>query len=78
MTEMQWRSFTQDIKEIKSDIHDIKTTLNGTPSSPDKGLKVRVDRLEQTSKLTTWITKTAIGGAIAAMGTAIWSVIKKG
>ena len=39
----------QELQHIKRDVGDIKTAVNGTEQSP--GLKIRVDRIEQTEGL---------------------------
>ena len=39
----------QELQYIKRDVGDIKTAVNGTEQSP--GLKIRVDRIEQTEGL---------------------------
>ena len=50
--------------ELKKAIEEIKLILTGN-GDPQKGLVVRVDRLEQRSKLLGYISGSILGGLIA-------------
>lgn len=44
-------------------------------SEPERGMVVRLDRLEQARKNATWIGRTAMGAAITAAVLALWSLV---
>ena len=55
------------LNQIKEQQDEFCVAINGTNEEPQKGLKVRVDRLEEQSKTTSWLSKTTLGAVIAAV-----------
>lgn len=64
------------IPEIQKSVEETKIILNGPPSEPEKGLKVRVDRLEQSQSRRDWWNKTIVGALLASIATSIWMWFK--
>ena len=61
------------LKQIRSDIGDIKHLLTGD-GTPDKGIIVRLDRLEQSEGRRKWVIRgvaTAVIGMIVQM---VWKI----
>lgn len=44
-------------------------------SEPERGMVVRLDRLEQARKNASWLGKTAMGAAITAAVLALWGLL---
>ena len=64
----------QELQYIKRDIGEIKTAVNGTEQTP--GLKIRVDRLEQTEgsrKRMLGLVWTSIGSLLVGLLVALLS-----
>ncbi len=55
------------IPDLKKAVNHIQVTLNGTPEAPEKGLKVRMDRIEQTETSRTWFGRTVVGASVVAL-----------
>lgn len=54
------------IIQMARQIDEIHTRVVGPPNEPEKGLVVRVDRLEQSAKKAGWFATTALGSVIVA------------
>lgn len=77
------------VSEIRQTLHDLRggqermerklnsvcTYLNGPDDEPEKGLKVRFDRVEQVQKNQKWWAGTAITAALGACATGLWAVL---
>lgn len=61
-------------KEQTKMLRGIWNTIHGENESP--GIKGRLDRLEQTDARRTWWFRTAVGGSIAAIATAVFSLFR--
>lgn len=64
----------QELQYIKRDVSEIKAAVNGTDQTP--GLKIRVDRLEQTEgsrKRTLGFVWTSIGSLLVGLLVALFS-----
>lgn len=55
------------LNQIADKQNSINVSLNGTEEEPEKGLKVRVDRLEEKARRASWLSTTAFGALIAAI-----------
>lgn len=62
--------YLSTLKRIERDVADIRVTLHGDNGSP--GLRIRVDRLEQRAKFTSWLAGTAFGSVLTAAGVWLW------
>ena len=56
---------TNQIDNIKDDLTTVKHLLTGN-GNPSSGVIVRLDRVEQDHKKTSWLVKTALGAALTA------------
>lgn len=65
----------QDIAKLSDDVRGVTHLLTGN-GTPEKGVIVRLDRIEQDNQRRENWTKTAIGGAIAAGVAAVGAWIK--
>lgn len=63
------------LKHMATQVDDLHTHIVGKPGATDKGLLVRVDRLEQTSKKASWFAGVGFAAAIGAFITTAWSKI---
>ena len=66
---------TSMLAEIRDSQQRMERLLTGG-EKPAEGLLIRVDRLEQSEKTRTWLTHTALGGVLSAMGMAIWGLVR--
>ena len=57
------------LDDINSQLREITHLLTGN-GNPDKGIIVRLDRLEQNESRRVWLLRTAIAASIAAIATA--------
>jgi hypothetical protein len=59
------------IPKLVTDLEELKVSINGCPEEPDKGMKVRVDRLEQSEKrrsaIIAFLATSTVGLAINAL-----------
>lgn len=67
---------SEDKKEILSKLDTINALLNGD-ESPEKGMIVRLDRLERSEQNRTWLLRTTIIAAIGALLSTIASWFKQ-
>lgn len=65
----------QDIAKLSDDVRGVTHLLTGD-GTPEKGVIVRLDRLEQDNQRRENLAKTAIGGAIAASVAALGAWLK--
>lgn len=61
---------------MEEKLNDIVLTINGPKGEPEKGVVVRMDRLEQSEKRRSVLSKTAVGAACAALAGMIVSWFK--
>lgn len=67
----------EDIKAIKRDVAKVLKLLDGN-GEPERGLVVRVDRIEQREKARSKVLWTVGAGALTALGTTVWGWVTKG
>lgn len=65
----------QDIAKLSDDVRVVTHLLTGN-GTPEKGVIVRLDRIEQDNQRRENLAKTAIGGAIAASVAALGAWLK--
>lgn len=58
------------LDRIESTISDIKVILTGN-SKPERGLIIRVDRLEQIQRRGVWFIRLVIGAVVVAVAYAV-------
>lgn len=64
------------LDSILARLDRIDAHLIGEPGSTDKGLVVRVDRLEQSESRRLWAVRAAVGAALGAVVTAIGAILR--
>lgn len=64
------------LEEIGTKLDRIERFVTGD-HEPEKGLLVRIDRIEQAEITRKWWTQTAVGAAITAIVTSVWSIFAK-
>ncbi len=72
----RWDEVNSKLEEIKSSVDEVNATINGTATAPEKGFKVRLDRLEQNDKDRTWFNRAVLFCIIGLMIKAVWSAMK--
>lgn len=67
------RRIMERLEEIGGKLDRIEKFVTGD-HEPEKGLLVRIDRIEQADITRRWWTQTAVGAAITAVVTSVWSI----
>ena len=67
----------EQLDRIESEVVAVKHLLTGN-GTPERGIIVRVDRLEQSDKTRSWWTRTAAAAGVTALVGTCWSVIRGG
>lgn len=61
------------VNDIRESQRRVEVAVHGTDENPAVGLRVRVDRLEQSEQRRNWIAGIAMTAAIGAMLTTVWA-----
>lgn len=61
------RESDKQLEEINKKLGTITEVLIGKPTSPEKGLVIRTDRIEQRIGMVVWLVRLAVGTAMAAI-----------
>ena len=67
------RRIMDRLEEIAGKCDRIEKFVTGD-HEPEKGLLVRIDRIEQTEIARKWWTQSALGAAITAIVASVWSI----
>lgn len=79
--EERWQKVQEHMSLIPSmskKLEALDISINGCDEEPEKGIKVRLDRLEQTEKRRDWWITSALGASISAIGVSLWNLLRKG
>lgn len=60
------------IPGIKAKVDALDVTINGSPDDAGKGVKVRLDRLEQTEKVRSWVFGGLTATTLALVLNTVW------
>ncbi len=61
------------VNEVLESQRRIEVAVEGTDENPQAGLRMKVDRLEQSELRRNWISGVAVTAAIGAAVTAVWA-----
>ena len=67
----------EQLDRIESEVVAIKHLLTGN-GTPEHGMIVRVDRLEQSDRNRSWWTRTAAAAGVTALAATCWNVVRGG
>ncbi len=56
-------------------LESVNKTINGTDESPDKGLKIRVDRLETAYETQKYVLRLVLGTTLTAFVLWMWKLV---
>lgn len=65
----------KDVADTRADVYVIRQIVSGN-GEPQKGLVIRVDRLEQRWSLVLWVLGGLSLPVLGAVGFTVWEVIK--
>lgn len=68
----------ETLRRVEKNVNDIKTGLYGPPGAPEKGMIVRVDRIEQEQKTLNWVSRTLGACFLIAAARSLWNSVKGG
>lgn len=68
---------SEQLDRIEKEVAAIKHLLTGN-GTPEHGMIVRVDRLEQSDRNRSWWTRTAAAAGVTALVATCWNVVRGG
>ena len=73
--EQNWREVHSKLNQVHKEVAEINVTVNGTAEAPEKGLKIRLDRIEQKEKSRSWFNRAVGGTLLTLVLKQLWSLL---